>query len=55
MPKWKPGPFLPITPERISRIPKWARDLRDQNWALIKVVAELKSENRRFRRRLGTE
>jgi hypothetical protein len=74
MPKWKPGPFLPITPERINRLPKWAREylhhvdtfvgagevqeiffLRDQNRALIKMVAELKAENRRFRRRLGTE
>ena len=61
------GPFLPITPERIKRLPKWAREyvhhvdtfigaeevqeifyLRDQNRALIKFVAELKTENRRL-------
>ena len=25
MPRYRPGPFLPITPERINRLPKWAR------------------------------
>ena len=67
---WRPGPFLPPTPERIGRLPKWAREylhhvdtlvgaeevqeifyLRDQNRALIKLVAELKAENRRLSRR----
>ena len=70
MAKWKPGPFLPITPERINRLPKWAREyllhidtfmgaeevqeiffLRDQNRALVKLVGELKAENRRLKRR----
>jgi hypothetical protein len=65
-----PGPFLQITPERINRLPKWAREylhhvdtfvgaeevqeifyLRDQNRALIKLVAELKTENRRLAKR----
>jgi len=60
-------PFLAITPERINRLPKWAREylhhvdtfvgadevkeifyLRDQNRALIKLVAELKAESRRL-------
>src|SRR5215217_2968535 len=26
MPKWRPGPFLPITPARINSLPKWARN-----------------------------
>lgn len=74
MPKWRPGPFLPVTPERINRLPKWAREylhhvdtflgaeevkeiffLRDQNRGLIKLVAELKAENRRLRRQLVTK
>ena len=25
-PPYRPGPFLPITPERINRLPKWARE-----------------------------
>jgi hypothetical protein len=71
MARYRPGPFLPITPERIKRLPKWAREyihhvdtfigaeevqeifyLRDQNRALIKLVAELKIENRRLQKRL---
>ncbi len=70
--KYRPGPFLPITPARINRLPKWAREylhhvdtfvgaeevqeiffLRDQNKALIKLVAELKAENRRLHRQLA--
>jgi hypothetical protein len=65
MSKWRPVPFLPVTPERINRLPKWAHEylhhvdtfvgaqevqevffLRDQNRGLIKLVAELKAENR---------
>ena len=68
--RWRPGPFLPITPERINRLPKWAREylhhvdtfvgaeevqeiffLRVQNRALIKLVSELKTENRRLQKR----
>ena len=71
MPPYRAGPFLPITPERIRRLPKWAREyfhhvdtfvgaeevqeifyLRDQNRALVKLIAELKTENRRLRQRL---
>ena len=26
MARWRPGPFLPPTPERINRLPKWARE-----------------------------
>ena len=26
MARYRPGPFLPITPERIGRLPKWARE-----------------------------
>jgi hypothetical protein len=26
MPRYHPGPFLPPTPERINRLPKWARE-----------------------------
>ena len=72
MPRYRPVPFLPITPERIKRLPKWAREyfhhvdtfvgaeevqeiffLRDQNRALIKLVGELKVENRRLEKRLA--
>ena len=72
MPRYRPGPFLRITPERIQRLPKWAREylhhvdtfvgaeevqeiffLRDQNRALIKLVGELKVENRRLEKRLA--
>jgi hypothetical protein len=71
MARYRPGPFLPLTPERIGRLPKWAREylhhvdtlvgaeevqdifyLRDQNRALIKLVAELKAEKRRLTKRL---
>jgi hypothetical protein len=71
MARWRPGPFLEITAERINRLPKWAREylhyvdtfvgaeevqeifyLRDQNRALIKLVAELKAENRHLVKRL---
>ena len=72
MPRYRPGPFLPITPERINRLPKLAREylhhvdtfvgaqevqeiffLRDQNRALIKLVGELKAENRRLQKKLA--
>ena len=69
MARYRPGPYLPPTPERVNRLPKWAREyllhtfvgaeevqeiffLRDQNRALIKLVAELKAENRRLVKRL---
>ena len=26
MARYRPGPFLPLTPERIGRLPKWARE-----------------------------
>jgi hypothetical protein len=70
--KYVPGPYLPITADRINKLPKWARSylhevsafvgaeevqeifyLRDQNRALVKLVGELKAENRRLRKRLG--
>ena len=72
MARYRPGPYLPPIPERVNRLPKWAREylhhvhtfvgaeevqeifyLRDQNRALIKLVAELKSENRRLEKRLA--
>ncbi len=72
--RWRPGPFLPPTPERINRLPKWAREylhhvdtfvgaqevqeifnLRDQNRALIKLIAELKADKRRLAKRLDEE
>lgn len=71
MTRYRPGPCLPITPERINRLPKWAREyfhhvdtfvgaeegkeiffLRDQNRSLIKLLGELKAENRRLHERL---
>jgi hypothetical protein len=70
MRRFRPGPYLPPTPERVNRLPKWAREylrhvdtfvgaeevqeifyLRDQNRALVKLVAELKAENRRLVKR----
>jgi len=70
MARYRPGPFLPPSPERINRLPKSAREylhhvhtfvgaeeaqeiffLRDQNRALVKLVAELKAENRRLAKR----
>jgi len=67
MARYYGGPYLPPTPERVNRLPKWARNylhhvftfvgaeevqeiffLRDQNRALIKLVADLKVENRRL-------
>jgi hypothetical protein len=72
MARWRPGPFPEITPERINRLPKWAREylhhvdtfvgaqevqeifyLRYQNRSLIKMVAELKGENRRLAKQLA--
>jgi hypothetical protein len=69
--RYRPGPFLPITRDRINRLPTWAREylhhvasfdgaeevkeiffLRDQNKALIRLVAELNTENRQLRRQL---
>jgi len=70
MARYRPGPYLPQTAERVNRLPKWAREylhhiytlvgaeevqeifyLRDQNRALIKLVAELKADNRRLAKR----
>ena len=72
--KYVPGPFLPITAERINKLPKWARNylhevsafvgaeevqeiffLRDQNRSLIKLVGELKAENRRLQKKIGAK
>ena len=72
MARYRPGPYLPQTAERVNRLPKWAREylhhvasfvgaeevqeifyLRDQNRALIKLVTELKAENRRMAKRLA--
>src|ERR1700730_18625579 len=70
MARYRPGPYLPPTAERVNRLPKWAREylhhvdtfvgaqevqeifyLRDQNRALIKLVSELRAENRRLVKR----